>query len=129
MRNRGRAQAMVQFAISSVVLLSVVVTIADVSLWLHAQNVVVAAAQEGARVASRDGGTAVAGQQAATDFLRAGLGASVDAIQRVEVQVDADTAVAEVVGDWQVPPLGPLMRVPLHARMSMLREAFRPGGR
>jgi len=120
---------MAQFAISSVVLLSAIVAIADVSLWLHAQNIVVAAAQEGARVASRDGGSALAGQHAATDFLRAGLGQSVDAIQRVEVQVDADTAVAEVVGEWQVPPLGPLMRVPLHARMSMLRETFRPGGR
>jgi hypothetical protein len=56
------------------VALSAIVAIADVSLWLHAQNIVVAAAQEGAKVASRDGGSAVAGQQAATDFLRAGLG-------------------------------------------------------
>jgi hypothetical protein len=41
---------MVQFAIASVVLLSVMVTMVDVVLWLHAQNIVVAAAQEAATI-------------------------------------------------------------------------------
>ena len=71
-RRRARGQVMAQFAVSSVALLSVIVAIADVALWLHAQNVVVAAAQEGATVASREGGTALAGRLAASELLQAG---------------------------------------------------------
>jgi len=128
-RSHARGQVMAQFAVSIVALLSVTVAIADVALWLHAQNIVIAAAQEGATVASREGGTALAGRQAATEFLQAGLGPSADVIQQVQVQLDADTATVEIAGQWQVPPLGALVRVPLHARANMLREAFRPGGR
>src|ERR1700687_816210 len=94
-RRHARGQVMAQFAVSSVALLSVIVAIADVALWLHAQNVVVAAAQEGATVASREGGTALAGRLAASELLQAGLGPSTDAIQHVQVQVDADAATAE----------------------------------
>jgi hypothetical protein len=105
------------------------VTMVDVVLWLHAQNIVVAAAQEAATIASREDGTVASAQQRATELLRAALGSEVAALEPIQIQVDADTATAEVRGAWRVPPLGPLVRMPLRARASVAREVFRPGGR
>jgi TadE-like protein len=128
-RPRARAQAMAEFAVTSVVLLFTVVAIIDLALWLQAQNVVIAASQEAAAVGSRGDGTSTQGVAAGWNLLRAGLGSGVSGIDRVEVRIGTDSATAEVRGTWHVAPLGPLVPVPLHATTTILREQFRPGGR
>jgi len=125
----ARGQAIAEFAITSVVLLSTVVAIIDLALWLHAQNVVLAASQEAAAVGSRGDGSSVQAEQAAWNLLRAGLASGANSIDRVYVQVGPDTATAEVRGVWYVAPLGPLAPVPLRGSATVLREQFRPGGR
>jgi hypothetical protein len=126
---RGRAQVLAHFAIASVVLVGLVASVANFALWLRAQNVVLAAAQEAALVASRADGSDTAAAQRATEFLRAGLGIEARAIEPVRVELDADTVTVELRGTWYVPPMGTLVPVPLHATVRMVREAFRPGGR
>jgi hypothetical protein len=120
---------MAEFAVASVVFVFTVVAIVDLALWLHAQNVVMAASQEAAVVASRSDGTSAQAVQAGWNLLGAGLGSWAGSIDRVEVQIGADTATAEVRGTWHVAPLGPLIAVPVHSTTRMLREQFRPGGR
>lgn len=126
---RAHGQAIAEFAVTSVVFLWTVVAIMDLALWLHAQNVVVAASQEAAVVASRGDGSRGQAVDAGWNLLRAGLGTGVAGIDKVDVQVGANAVIAEVHGTWYVAPLGPLAPVPLHATTTMLREQFRPGGR
>src|SRR5438552_1560905 len=126
---RARGAAIAEFAVTSVVFLWTVVGVIDLVLWLHAQNVVIAASQEAAVVASRSDGTGPQAVESGWNLLRAGLGSGVNSIDRVDVQVGPDSATADVHGTWYVAPLGPLVPVPLHATTTMLREQFRPGGR
>jgi hypothetical protein len=128
-RTGAHGQALAEFAIASVVLLSTIVAVIDLALWLHSQNVVLAASQEAAAVGSRGDGTSSVAEQAAWNVLRAGLGSSVNGVDSVAVTIDLDTASAEVRGTWYVAPLGRLVAVPLHAKTTMLRQVFRPGGR
>jgi len=129
MVSRARAQALAEFAVTSVLLLSLVLGLIDVALWLNAQNVVIAASQHAAAVASRGDGSPSAAEQAGWDLLRAGLGAGARDIDLVQVTIGPDTATADVRGTWLVAPLGPLVAVPLHATTTLVREQFRPGGR
>jgi Flp pilus assembly protein TadG len=126
---RRRGQVFAEFAVASVVMLGTIVAMVDVALWLHAQNVVLAASQEAATVGSREGASAVEAVAAAQSLLRAGLGSEAAAVDVVDVEIGADVTTAEVRGTWYVAPLGPLLPVPLHATTSLLREQFRPGGR
>ena len=126
---RWRGEAIAEFAVASIVLLWTIVGIVDLALWLHAENVVLAASQEAATVASREGASAAEAAIAARNLLRAGLGSEAAAIDTVNVEIGADAATAEVRGTWHVAPLGPLVPVRLHATTTMLREQFRPGGR
>lgn len=126
---RCRGQAIAEFAIASVVLLWTFVGVIDLALWLYAQNVVISASQEGATVGSRADGSAAQAVQAAWRLLHAGLGLGLTQVDTVNVQIGADAVSAEVGGTFYVAPLGPLLPVPLHARTTMLREQFRPGGR
>src|SRR5579859_4572890 len=119
---RAQAQAMAEFAIATVVLLYTVVAVIDLALWLHAQNVVIAASQEAAAVASRGDGSSAQAAQSAWSVLRAGLGSGFDDIDAVDVQIGPDSVTATVHGTWHVSPLGPLVPVPLHATTSMLRD-------
>jgi Flp pilus assembly protein TadG len=126
---RARGHGLAEFAVTSVAMVTLVVSVADVALWLHAQNVVVGAAQEAAAVASREGGSVQEAQRAAQELLRAGLGAEAAGIQPVEVSIDLDSVTADVRGTWRVAPMGPLVEVPVHARATLVRERFRPWGR
>jgi Flp pilus assembly protein TadG len=126
---RARGHGLAEFAVTSLAVVGLIVGVADVALWLHAQNVVIAAAQEAAAVASREGGSPEQAQRAAQDLLQAGLGAEAADIQPAQVTMDADTVSADVRGTWRVALLGPLVSVPLHAQASMVREEFRPWGR
>ena len=125
----ARGQAIAEFAVASVVLLCTIVAVIDLALWLHYQNVVIAASQEAAAIGSRGDGTSSVAEQAAWNVLRAGLGSSLSGVDTVEVTIDPDIATARVTGTWHVAPLGALVSVPLRAKTTMLRQVFRPGGR
>jgi hypothetical protein len=124
-----RAQALASFAVTGVALVTIVVAIGNMALWLHAQNVVVGAAQEAAVVASRENGTPLDGQRTARALLVASLGPSAERVTTIDVQVGADVVTAEVRGSWPVVLVGPLASAPLHATATLARERFRPGGR
>lgn len=126
---RARGHGLAEFAVTSLAMVGLVVGVADVALWLHAQNVVIAAAQEAAAVAAREGGTSEQAQRAAQDLLRAGLGAEAAGMEPVQVTIDVDAVSADVRGTWHVALLGPLVPVPLHAQATLVREEFRPWGR
>jgi hypothetical protein len=130
-RTRGgqRAQALASFAVAGVALVMTVLALANLAVWLHAQNAVVAAAQEAAVVASREDGTPLDGQRTARALLAASLGPSAERVTMVEVQVGADVVTADVRGSWPMVLLGPLASAPLHATATLARERFRPGGR
>jgi|SRR5713226_1690724 len=119
---------MAEFAVGGVALAIVLVALVQLGFWLYAQNVVVAAAQEGAAVAAREDGTAEDGSMRARAFLVASLGPSADRVN-VQVQQDADVATADVSGSWPVAVLGPIVHAPIHASATLERERFRPGGR
>jgi TadE-like protein len=95
MSRRARAHGLAEFAVTSLAMVSLVTGVADAALWLHAQNVVIAAAQEGAAVASREGGSAQEAQRAAEELLRTGLGVGAEGMQPVEVTIELDTVTAD----------------------------------
>jgi hypothetical protein len=108
-----------------------VTALADVTLWLHAQNATVAAAQEAVVVAARgDAGSdlqsaALRGQQIGRSLLQASLGPGAGQID-VQVTVTTDHAQAVASGTWPIAPFGHLVSLPLHATASLTREHFRP---
>jgi hypothetical protein len=119
---------MAAFAVAGVALVGAMLALGNLALWLYAQNVVTAAAQEAALVASREDGTAQDGQQRAQALLAAGLGPGVEHVTNIDVSIDANAATASVGGTWPVVLLGPAASAPLHATATIERERFRPGG-
>jgi hypothetical protein len=127
--HRQPAQALASFAVVGVALVTVVVALANLAVWLYAQNAVVAAAQEAAVVASRENGTPSDGRQTARSLLVASLGPGAERVTAIDVQVGADAVTVELRGSWPVVLLAPLANAPLHATATLERERFRPGGR
>ena len=127
--HRQPAQALASLAVAGVVLVAVVLALSNLALWLHAQNVVVAAAQEAAAVAAREDALPNEGQRTARALLVASLGSSAEHVTTIDVRIDPDVVTADVRGSWPVIMLGPLANAPLHATASLERERFRPGGR
>jgi hypothetical protein len=119
---------MAAFAVAGVALVGVMLALGNLAFWLYAQNVVTAAAQEAAVVASREDGTVQDGQRRAQALLVAGLGPGAEHVTRIDVKIDAGVATANVQGTWPVVLLGPSVGAPLHATATIERERFRPGG-
>jgi Flp pilus assembly protein TadG len=96
------------------------------SLWMHAEGVVTAAVQDGARVASSESGTLEQGTATAQSLLREGLGPNAAFVQLVPSQ-DASTVRFEASGTLPaLLPWGPAAAIPLHASASMARDRFVP---
>ncbi len=126
MAHRERADGLVGFALTMPLVVLIVLVGVEFTFWLHAQDVVITAAQEGARAAAHEGGSAADGQQAAQALLRDGLGASANRVG-VQVQVGADTVVVDARGTWPVlASMDGAVDAPLHARATLTREQFRP---
>ena len=68
------AQGLAEFAVVVPALMGAVLTTIGIGFWFYAQVVVAGAAQEGARVAAREGATLAEGQRAAELVLVGGLG-------------------------------------------------------
>ena len=91
----------------------VVLGAAQFGLWWHAQHVVLAAAQDAARLTAAEDGTPAAGRARALDLLHAGLGR------------DGELASATVTGLLQ--PLLPIGQgIRLRATAHSFAEHFRP---
>jgi hypothetical protein len=92
-------------------------------LWWHAQHVVLAAAQDAARLAAAEDGTPATGRARALDLLQAGLGRDA-AGATVQVHRDGELASATVTGRLQpLLPIGDGIR--LRATAHSFAEHFR----
>jgi hypothetical protein len=128
LNRREPAQTFASFAVAGTALILIALALGNLVFWLYAQNAVTAAAQEAAVVASREDGTAQAGQQTAQALLRASLGPGAEHVTIVDIRLDANAATATVQGRWPVVLLGPMTTAPLRATATIERERFRPGG-
>ena len=120
-----RGAAMVETAIAFPLLLIVALGLVQFALYAHAQNVVVGAAQDGARVAAAEDRDLDAGLAHAQALLRAGLGQSAQAVT-VHGFDGGEVVVVETQGRLRliIPWVGDAS-LPLHARAVMSKERFR----
>ena len=108
-----RGAAVVEFTLVSILLVSLFLMILQVGLVLHTRNVMVAAAQEGARLAANADRTEADGVARTREALRGSLGA--DLLARTEVAPAGRSATpggAPVVGIRVSGPL-PFLFVPV----------------
>jgi hypothetical protein len=123
---RSSAQALVEAAFVFPLLILAGAGVQQFSLWMHAEGVVTAAVQDGARVASSESGTLEQGASVTQSLLRDGLGRSAPLVEVVPSQ-DADTVRFEATGVLPaIFPWGPVTTIPLHASASMARDRFVP---
>lgn len=114
----------VQVVILTPLLLTCVLLIVQFALVMHAGHIATAAAQEGARAARVELGSAAAGERKAREFL-AELGARVLEHPEVVAARDAEGVRVEVTG--YAPVLVPGFRLQVHGRGGGPVERFRSG--
>lgn len=109
--------------VATPLLLLLVLAVVQFALWQHAVHVADAAAQEGARSARIEGGSAASGQARAEDMLGT-LGRTTVVDPRVTVRRDAERARVEVHG--YASSVLPFLRLPVEASSEGPLERFRP---
>jgi TadE-like protein len=120
------AQGLVEAACVLPLLMLAGAGVIQFSLWMHAESVVTAAVQDGARISSSESGTLEQGTAAAQSLLRDGLGPNAAFVRLVPSQ-DASTVRFEASGALPaLLPWGPATTIPLHASASMARDRFLP---
>jgi Flp pilus assembly protein TadG len=125
-RSRQRAQALVELALVSAVMLTLLFAVFEGVWWAYAQNVVTAAVQDGAQRASAQNGDLTRGQQRAQDLLNAGLGPSASLVQLNRGE-DAQSVRLTATGQWPVATIaGVPISLPLRAEARMLKERWQP---
>lgn len=128
-RCRGATgQALVETALVLPLLIVLSLGLLQVALYAHARDVLLGAAQEGARLAAEDGRGLEDGLDRLRELARSGLGGTVEPL-RTRAQVDDEQV--EITIDTSLSPILPLPLeggLPLHVRASMSRERFRPNG-
>lgn len=128
-RGRGSpGQALVESALVFPLLILLSLGVLQVILYAHARDVVISAAQEGARLAAEDGRSLDDGLARARDLVTAGLGTSVE-----PVQIDGSRGpdVVDLRIDSALRPILPLPidgGLPVHGEGRVARERFRPAG-
>jgi Flp pilus assembly protein TadG len=122
-RQGDRGAVSAELVVATPLLLVLVLLVVQFALWQHAVHVAGAAAQEGARSARLEGGSAAAGQARAEQFL-AQLGRTVVMQPQVIVRRDLDRARVEVTG-YAVNVL-PFIHLPIRAESDGPVERFRP---
>jgi Flp pilus assembly protein TadG len=120
-------QALVEGALAFVLLALVALALVQFALFVHAQNVVTGAVQDGARVASAHDGSLDRGVAHARALVDAGLGAEAAAVT-VTGSADGGSVTVEARGSLRliIPWVGDA-RVPLRARAVSQKEVFRVG--
>ena len=104
--------ATTQLVLATPALLTMLLVVVQLGVWLHAAHVVHAAAQEGARAARVETGTAAAGQAQAERFLGR-LAGELLTDHTVTASRSGATAQVEVTG--RVLPIVPLLSLPVRA--------------
>jgi Flp pilus assembly protein TadG len=125
-RQRQQAQALVELALVSAVMLVILFAVFEGVWWAYAQNVVTAAVQDGAQRASAQNGDLARGQQRAQDLLDAGLGPSAALVQ-LQAAGDPRSVRLSATGQWPIANIaGVPIALPLRAEARMLREQWQP---
>lgn len=128
MRRGGeRGQSLLELALALPILTLTLLGTLQLGLWYHAESVVLAACQDGARVASAEGSSVEEGLARADSLLRGGLGRVGES---VAVQGGADDERVVFVARGQLRGLVPLPglgTLPLAGEATVFRERFRPG--
>jgi Flp pilus assembly protein TadG len=125
---RTTGQALVETALVLPLLLTVSLGLLQVALYAHARDVLLVAAQEGARLAAEDGRGLHDGLARVSDLAAAGLGTSVEPLS---TQAVVERDIVQVTIDTHLRPILPLPiadGLPLHVQASVARERFRPAG-
>ena len=122
-------QSLVEAAVALPLVLMVAVALVQFALYAHAQHVVVAAVQDGARVASGQGRTPEEGFVHAQALLHAGLGRHAAAVSLAAGEADGGaTIIVEASGRYRtVIPWVAEGGLPLYGRAVVSKERFRPG--
>lgn len=117
-----RGDAVTETVLIVPVLLLMIMLVIQFGLWYHAQHVVQAAAQEGARAARAEGMTAADGRTRAERFLAVtGSGA----VQAAVIQADRSPDAVTVRVEGQAPAVVPGLRLGVHSSATSSVEAFR----
>jgi hypothetical protein len=121
-----RAQGVVEAALAFVLATVLVGMTVTVAWWAHAQNVVTAAVQDGARAASATDGNTARDLAIARRLLQAGLGRSADLVD-LHASEDSESVTFAAHGRWPV-VAGPGLEVnlPLAAQARVLKDRWRP---
>lgn len=122
-----RGQALVEVALAFPLLLTVALGLVQFALYEHAENVVIGAAQDGARVAASEDGTLADGVARSETILQAGLG---NDARNVSVQGTESTNTVIITAHGRLQILIPWVTrtsLPLSARATMSKEAFHAG--
>ncbi|MGH7562317.1 MAG: TadE/TadG family type IV pilus assembly protein [Gemmatimonadales bacterium] len=121
-----RGTASLELAIVAPALMLLVLGVLQFGLWYHAQNVVQAAALEGARVAAAEDGTAGAGRSRALEVVQEGLGNAAEG-QAATASVGQETARVQVTAELAgLLPIPGLSSFSLSSESIVFRERFRP---
>ena len=126
--DRGeRGQAMTEAAIAFPLLLLVAIGLVQFALFVHADNVVTGAVQDGARVAAAEDRTIEDGVAHAQALLQAGLGRSARDVA-LSARDGGEVVVLEADGRLRaIIPWVADATLPLNARAVMSKERFRAG--
>jgi hypothetical protein len=125
---RRPAQALVESALVLPLVLTMLLGVLQVMLYAHARDVLISAAQEGARLAAEDGRGLDEGYARARALIVAGLGTSVEPV-RLDGGMDDELVAVRI--DAALRPILPLPLVhdlPITAVGRVARERFRPAG-
>jgi len=121
-------QALVESALVLPMMIVLSLGLVQVVLYAHAHDVLVSAAEEGARLASEDGRRIEEGYARIHALVRAGLGASADPVA-VDASWDAEAVAFRIDAALHpILPLPDIVRLPLHVEGRVTRERFRPAG-
>ncbi len=123
---RARGQATVEAALLALLMGLVVVLVAQAAFWLHAENVAIAAAQEGARASTAQGSDLAQGVAVGQALLDAGLGPSGAQVQ-LNVTEDATSVTMTAKGSWPLllGSTGPFA-LPISAEARVLKDTWTP---
>jgi TadE-like protein len=120
--NSERGAATVEVVMVFPLVLLALLLIFQFGFWYHGRHVALAAAEEGARAARVDTGSAAAGAARAQRFVRE-LGPSV--IVNVQVSASRDQSVARVQVSGWAPSIVPLLHLPIREVSQGPVERFR----
>jgi TadE-like protein len=136
---RGAGQGLVEAAVAFPLLIMVMLGLVQLTLYVHAHNVVEAAAQEGVRIATSVGGNRNAAVDHANAILRTGprylssvnwkwTPQYVGAQQPPDAQVLTANGTVDTIIPWFDPSRGGLthLKLPLNVSARMSQEHFRP---